>query len=98
MSESPSTIVQRARCGPRNGGKSGNKAAATNVRTRRGTIQVTPKRRPGGAKVPDGEFFRARADALRRDQWIIYRFGNVAIAWERFAPFASGSRITRWRI
>jgi len=40
---------------------------------------------------------QARADLLRRDQWIIDGFGNVAIAWERFAPFASGSRIIRWR-
>jgi adenylate kinase family enzyme len=41
--------------------------------------------RPGGAKVPDGEFLQAHADLLRRDEWIIDGFGNIAIAWERFA-------------
>lgn len=40
---------------------------------------------PGGAKVPEGEFLQAHADLLRRDEWIIDGFGNIAIAWERFA-------------
>jgi hypothetical protein len=39
----------------------------------------------GGGKVPDGEFLQAHADLLRRDEWIIDGFGNIAIAWERFA-------------
>jgi adenylate kinase family enzyme len=41
--------------------------------------------RPGGAKVPHDEFLQAHADILRRDEWIIDGFGNMAIAWERFA-------------
>jgi adenylate kinase family enzyme len=40
--------------------------------------------RPGGAKVPDDEFLQAHANVLRRDEWIIDGFGNVAIAWQRF--------------
>jgi len=39
----------------------------------------------GGAKVPHGEFLQAHADLLSRDEWIIDGFGNMAIAWERFA-------------
>jgi adenylate kinase family enzyme len=39
----------------------------------------------GGAKVPDDEFLQMHADLLRRDEWIIDGFGNVATAWERFA-------------
>jgi hypothetical protein len=41
--------------------------------------------RPGGAKVPHDEFLQAHADILRRDEWIIDGFGNMAIAWDRFA-------------
>jgi len=41
--------------------------------------------RSGGAKVPHGEFLQAHADLLSRDEWIIDGFGNMAIAWERFA-------------
>ena len=41
--------------------------------------------RAGGAKVPHDEFLAAHADLLRRDEWIIDGFGNVATAWERFA-------------
>ena len=41
--------------------------------------------RAGGAKVPHDEFLQAHADLLRRDEWIIDGFGNVATAWERFA-------------
>jgi hypothetical protein len=37
--------------------------------------------RPGGAKVPHDEFLQAHADILRRDEWIIDGFGNMAIAW-----------------
>ena len=40
---------------------------------------------PGGAIVPQHEFLQAHADLLRRDEWIIDGFGNVALAWERFA-------------
>jgi len=39
----------------------------------------------GGAKVPDDEFLQMHADLLRRDEWIIDGFGNIATAWERFA-------------
>ena len=39
----------------------------------------------GGAKVPDDEFLQMHADLLRRDEWIIDGFGNMATAWERFA-------------
>jgi adenylate kinase family enzyme len=41
--------------------------------------------RAGGARVPQEEFLKAHADLLRRDKWIIDGFGNVEIAWERFA-------------
>ena len=41
--------------------------------------------RAGGAKVPQREFLQAHADLLRRDEWIIDGFGNLKIAWERFA-------------
>jgi adenylate kinase family enzyme len=41
--------------------------------------------RDGGAKVPQDEFLQVHADLLRRDEWIIDGFGNVAIAWERFS-------------
>jgi adenylate kinase family enzyme len=41
--------------------------------------------RAGGAKVPHDEFLQAHAHILRRDEWIIDGFGNVATAWERFA-------------
>jgi adenylate kinase family enzyme len=41
--------------------------------------------RAGGAKVPHDEFLQAHADLLRRDEWIIDGFGNVATAWDRFA-------------
>jgi adenylate kinase family enzyme len=41
--------------------------------------------RAGGAQVPHDEFLRAHADLLRRDEWIIDGFGNMTIAWERFA-------------
>jgi hypothetical protein len=41
--------------------------------------------RSGGAKVPQHEFLQAHADLLRRDEWIIDGFDNVALAWERFA-------------
>ena len=39
----------------------------------------------GGAKVTDDEFLQMHADLLRRDEWIIDGFGNMATAWERFA-------------
>jgi adenylate kinase family enzyme len=39
----------------------------------------------GGAKVPDDEFLQMHADLLRRDEWIIDGFGNMATAWDRFA-------------
>ena len=39
----------------------------------------------GGAKVPDDEFLQMHADLLRRDEWIIDGFGNMATAWGRFA-------------
>ena len=38
-----------------------------------------------GAKVPDDEFLQMHADLLRRDEWIIDGFGNMATAWDRFA-------------
>jgi adenylate kinase family enzyme len=41
--------------------------------------------RAGGAKVPQSEFLQAHADLLHRDEWIIDGFGNLEIAWERFA-------------
>jgi hypothetical protein len=41
--------------------------------------------RAGGAKVPHDEFLQTHNDLLRRDEWIIDGFGNVATAWERFA-------------
>jgi hypothetical protein len=41
--------------------------------------------RAGGAKVPQHEFLQARANLLRRDEWIIDGFGNAALVWERFA-------------
>jgi hypothetical protein len=41
--------------------------------------------KPGGAKVPHDEFLQAHADIPLRDEWIIDGFGNMAIAWERFA-------------
>ncbi|HKY86382.1 MAG TPA: hypothetical protein VJL90_06455 [Pseudorhodoplanes sp.] len=41
--------------------------------------------RAGGAKVPDDEFLQAHAELLRREEWIIDGFGNVATAWERFS-------------
>ena len=41
--------------------------------------------RADGATVPHQEFLRAHADLIRRDEWIIDGFGNVATAWERFA-------------
>jgi adenylate kinase family enzyme len=41
--------------------------------------------RPGGARVPHDAFLQAHADIFRRDEWIIDGFGNMAIAWERFA-------------
>jgi hypothetical protein len=40
--------------------------------------------RRGGDKVPHEEYFRAHADLLARDQWIIEGFGCVPSAWERF--------------
>jgi adenylate kinase family enzyme len=39
----------------------------------------------GGGKVPHEEYLNAHAELLRRDEWIIDGFGNVATAWERFA-------------
>jgi adenylate kinase family enzyme len=41
--------------------------------------------RAGGAKVPQDQFLQAHADLIRRKEWIIDGFGNVATAWERFA-------------
>jgi len=41
--------------------------------------------RPGSGAVPQDEFLQAHADLLRRDEWIIDGFGNMALAWERFA-------------
>jgi adenylate kinase family enzyme len=41
--------------------------------------------RTGGARVPDDEYLQAHADVLRRDEWIIDGFDNVATAWQRFA-------------
>jgi hypothetical protein len=83
-------------CGPRSDEATGKEAAANNVRTRR-TILVTPKRRPGrespGWRILAGA---RRSPAPRSTDHL--EFGNIAIAWDRFAPFASGSRITRWRI
>jgi adenylate kinase family enzyme len=40
---------------------------------------------PGGVKIPHNEFLQAHADLLHCDEWIIDGFGNIAIAWERFA-------------
>jgi len=40
--------------------------------------------RPGAAKVPHDEFLPVHVDLLRRGEWIIDGFGNMAIAWERF--------------
>jgi hypothetical protein len=34
---------------------------------------------------------KAHADLLRRDEWIIDGFGDVATAWERFAAAARSS-------
>ena len=39
--------------------------------------------RPGGAKVPYGEFLLAHADLLRRDEWIIDGFGDCLGAVRR---------------
>jgi len=39
----------------------------------------------GGGRVPYDEYLKAHADLLRRDEWIIDGFGDVASAWERFA-------------
>jgi adenylate kinase family enzyme len=41
--------------------------------------------RSGGAKVPHDEFLQGHTDLLRREEWIIDGFGNMAMAWERFA-------------
>ena len=35
--------------------------------------------------VPHDEYLKAHADLLRREEWIIDGFGDVASAWERFA-------------
>jgi adenylate kinase family enzyme len=36
-------------------------------------------------KVPHDEYLQAHADLIRREEWIIDGFDNVASAWERFA-------------
>ena len=36
-------------------------------------------------KVPHDDYLQAHADLIRRDEWIIDGFDNVASAWERFA-------------
>lgn len=41
--------------------------------------------KPGGGKVPHGEYLNAHAALLRQDEWIIDGFGDVPSAWERFA-------------
>ena len=41
--------------------------------------------RAGGSEVPREEYFRAHADVLNRDEWIIDGFGDVASAFERFS-------------
>lgn len=43
------------------------------------------KFRVGGGKVLHEEYLKAHADLLRRDEWIIVGFGDVASAWERFS-------------
>jgi adenylate kinase family enzyme len=40
--------------------------------------------REGGRAVPHGEYLRAHADLLDRDEWIIDGFGTVETAWQRF--------------
>jgi hypothetical protein len=37
-------------------------------------------------KVPHNEYFKARADLLRREEWIINAFGDVASAWSGSKP------------
>ena len=38
-----------------------------------------------GGKIPDGEFLRAHAEIIARDEWIVDGFGSVALTWQRFA-------------
>jgi hypothetical protein len=39
----------------------------------------------GGGQVPHDEYLRAHTDLIRKDEWIIDGFGDVASAWERFS-------------
>jgi len=39
----------------------------------------------GGGRVPHDEYLKAHAELLRRDEWIIDGYGDIASAWERFA-------------
>jgi adenylate kinase family enzyme len=41
--------------------------------------------RLGRGQVAHEEYLQAHADLLRKDEWIIDGFGDVASAWERFA-------------
>ena len=41
--------------------------------------------RRGAAKSPHDEYLKAHAELLRRDEWIIDGYGDIASAWERFA-------------
>ena len=45
------------------------------------TMQWTADAEP----VPHDEYLKAHADLIRRDEWVIDGFGDVASAWERFA-------------
>jgi adenylate kinase family enzyme len=42
------------------------------------------KFKAGGGRVPHSEYLTAHANLLRRGEWIIDGFGDVASAWERF--------------
>jgi adenylate kinase family enzyme len=41
--------------------------------------------RAGGRQVTHEDYVKAHADLLRKDEWIIEGFGDVASAWERFS-------------
>src|SRR3954469_9956914 len=41
--------------------------------------------RAGGRQVTHEGYVKAHADLLRKDEWIIEGFGDVASAWERFS-------------
>lgn len=41
--------------------------------------------KPGGGKVPHGDYLRAHSELLKQDEWIIEGYGCTASSWERFA-------------